>query len=289
MVRSGQVPAEGLVAIGIDLAAGSRSTAVCVLHGSAWDVRGSWRVAYLGIGARGTAREGVPRWDNRELTGLVREALLAGPAARVGIDSPWGWPAPFLALMGELAAPGAVGPGGELARAHDEWDARSRWRLRATDLVAAAHPGIRPMSVSTDSLGVVALRCAAILAAAGAAQVPGFRLGAAGIYEVYPAGSLASWGMRPAGSYKRDPTVRAALAQELVEAFALDEVTSEQREALAASDHALDALLAALTVAVGQLPAPEDAPAHALQRARVAGHDVPADVLEAEGWLWLPQ
>ncbi len=183
--------------------------------------------------------------------------------AVTAIDAPLGWPAGFVQ---SLAAYGAGGPFPDPGE--DLW-------LRATDRVVWAAVGRRPLSVSSDRIAYPAVRAARLLSRLGPGR-PACRDGSDGIIEVYPVGALAAWGIDP-GRYKRPDAldVRRNLLTALMEA--LPELDLGGREGvLVATDHALDALVAALV-----------ARAHAIGQARPpSGHE--ADLAATEGWIWLP-
>ena len=139
------------------------------------------------------------------------------------------------------------------------------------DARAAGFAGRDPLSVSTDKLGIVALRGVRILERLRGAGAD--RSGGAGVYEVYPAGALALWGL-PSRGYKG--TDGAAARQEIVAGLAphLDPGGHEDR--LADNDDDLDAVICALLTGLARFghtigPPPE----HAAVAAR-------------EGWIHLP-
>ena len=128
--------------------------------------------------------------------GVDDEALLeliAG-ADKVGIDAPFGWPDEFVDAMA------AHRDRARLARAR-----RGPGRLPVpAQLPAHRQPpdrgGVRrPLSVSTDLIGVVAMRAANLLDSLAARGEPVDRAGSGKVVEVYPAPALASWGINAAG------------------------------------------------------------------------------------------
>lgn len=246
----------GVVTLGIDLSADDRRTAACAV---------TWR--------DGRAEVAAPEvgLDDAALRARVGETLDRG--GWVGIDAPFSWPVGFREALA------AHGRGGGWAA---DWrDARHQFR--ATDLFAA-HCGRRPLSVSTNLIGVTAMRAARLLQDVGEAR--GRRLDVAGrdrVVEVYPAGSLVAWGGRDGGldpqGYKRG--ARAGPARAALTAALCDRpwvlADAAARAACERSDHALDALVAALVTraaACGLSRLPETAEQRAL-----AGQ---------EGWIHLP-
>ncbi len=115
-------------------------------------------------------------------------------------------------------------------------------RYRVTDLRVAARR--RPLSVSSDLIGVTAMRCVSILDRLGATVD---RSGLSGpAIEIYPAAALNRWGLTSTGYKGRARSeVRKRLVADLCEGLA---GTCEVDEAAAglceASDDALDSLVA---------------------------------------------
>ncbi|MDP9454195.1 MAG: DUF429 domain-containing protein [Actinomycetota bacterium] len=234
--------------VGVDLATEPEACGVCALEGNA--------VAYVG---RGSASHEHPDW-------LLEHCSRADA---VGVDVPFGWPAPFVeALRGH-----EIG----VAFGRD----RRRYRLRTTDVwIADALPKRlardrgrpTPFSVSTDKLGATAMVGTVLLGLLS----DGFRLSPRqsavprAVLEVYPAASLWAWGLR-----HRNIDVSAAL-EVLQEAFGL-EVRDDDLERLLRSRHCFDALIAALTAREygdGNIFDPPE--------------DVPEVTLRAEGWIRVP-
>jgi Protein of unknown function (DUF429) len=158
-----------------------------------------------------------------------------------------------------------------------------RLQFRATDRFVA-RVARRPLSVSTNLIGVTAMRCARLLHEIGERR--GARVGPAGgdrVAEVYPAAALVAWGGRDAGlhpaGYKNGPAAPAA-RRALVGALRARPwlaIAEAAAQACERSDHALDALLAALvTRAVARgLTYPPGTP----EEERLAG---------VEGWIHVP-
>jgi predicted nuclease with RNAse H fold len=175
---------------------------------------------------------------------------LAADADVVAIDAPLGWPDEFVAAVTAYHR-GEPWPAGELLSL----------RYRLTDRTVASMTGVRPLSVSSDLIGVCAFRAARLRSMFPAV-------------EVYPAGALRVWGL-PATGYKgvRGAPVRAEIVAGIRHRcpwLAVDQA------ALLRRDHDLDALLCALV-------------ARAVATGRT--HRPPPDVAEIaarEGWIHLP-
>jgi predicted nuclease with RNAse H fold len=245
--------------VGIDLAARDENTAMCVID---WDP--------------GRVQVAAPAVD------LDDDALLDAIADsdRAGIDAPFGWPQAFAdAVAAHQADTGWPGRQEELPRlAADRARYRRTLTYRVTDLAVIDDLGVRPLSVSTDRIGVTTFRCALLLDRVTHERgIPVDRSGVEGrVAEVYPAAALKAWGL-PHKGYKR--AAGAPRRRQLVEQLSRTlgrGFTDAAREACVASDHGLDALVAAIVaraVATGKTRAPA--------RDQVA----PA---RTEGWIHVP-
>ena len=226
--------------LGIDLASMPKDTAACLVR---WE--------------RGRAIATAPRvgCTDADLDALILEADV------IGIDAPFGWPEAFRTAVAGWTA--------------TEWTSnaklRESLRLRLTDRRVHEQLGLMPLSVSTDRIALPAMRAMALLRRHGVTD----HSGDGRFYEVYPAGSLKAWGLPHRGykgSGKSERAQRAATRRRLRAALPWLEIPA----ACAATDHGLDALLAALTVrccATGQTVRPT-----AAERAIGA----------REGWIHLP-
>lgn len=238
-----------MITTGVDLAAQPARTAVAVV---AWGADG--------------AELTTLRLDNTDAD-VVR---LAQGSAQVGIDCAFGWPDEFVAYVsahtrGEPPHPDLRGIAG-----------RRRLAYRETDRVVQSLTGRLPLSVSTDRLGLTAMRCADLLAAFAGTGDDIDRSGATGrLVEVYPAAALRTWRVDVTG-YKTDAAARVRATASLLDAAPWLTVSPEQHALMAASDDPFDAVVAALI-----------ARAHAVR----ATHPVPpahADRARREGWIALP-
>jgi len=202
--------------LGIDLASDPRKTACCVLE---WTVKGA-EVHELVLGAQD-------------------EQLMEAHAASdvTGIDCPFGWPTGFLAFLCAVSRPTGE-PIPQWSHEH-----RDALRFRVTDFRLRQEIGRWPLSVSSDLIAVVALRCQGLLTRMGVTD----RSGDGRVYEVYPAAALVRWGLAsggykgPAGERRRKALIGKLLAR--ASWLRVDRATQEW---LVASDDALDALIASL-------------------------------------------
>lgn len=231
-----------MLTLGIDLSSQPKDTAACLID---WRDPGNVIV-----------RTVATQCDDTALDALVREA------DAIGIDAPLGWPLAFVAAVGNWTATN-----------WDDRDFQKSLRLRLTDIEVHALTKLTPLSVSTDRIGLPAMRAMALLARHGVTDRSG---GDGRFFEVYPAGSLKRWGL-PCRSYKGPEkaaiATRRALLAELRRALPVLQVA----DACAQSDHAFDALIASLTTraaALGKTLRPQ--PAQRITARR-------------EGWIHLPE
>lgn len=235
------------VTVGIDLAAGQERTALCRLERDQDVVR----VSVLRCA-----------WVDDDLVAEIRGT------SKAGIDSPLGWPVDFVAAVSAWNDQGTWPPG---------LDPRDRaLQLRRTDRLVQGERGIRPLSVSTDKIGVVAFRAAHLLARLAEEGHEIDRTGCSGLVaEVYPAAALRAWGLW-SQRYKTDRGVLRDMARGLLETCGWLEIPEQERGVLETSHDAFDALVCALLaaqVAMGETRRPE-----------------PADQADAEveGWIHIP-
>ena len=240
-----------MVTCGIDLAAEPKKTAVATLR---WeDGRATVESVQLGAG------------DEQLLAAI-------GAADRTGIDCPLGWPRSFVEFVarqqdGTFVAPADV--------AGSTW--RVPLRFRKTDEFVRRQEGGRwPLSVSTDLIGVTAMRAVSLLADLAAAGAPVDRTGRGSVAEVYPAAALRIWGI-PYSGYKG--AANSVVLTAVFDAFAaaapwLDFADAEPL--CRRSDDAFDAVVAAVVAraaALGSVTWPSE-------------EDVP--YARTEGWILLP-
>ncbi|MDE0260274.1 MAG: DUF429 domain-containing protein [Gammaproteobacteria bacterium] len=233
--------------LGVDLASQPKRTATCLIR---WD-RGSARVETLSLGATDT--------DLHELFGR---------ADKIGIDAPFGWPAPFSRAIAAYSAE-TVWPSGDVPQL----------RFRRTDEFVRETLGRWPLSVSSDLIAVPAMRVVHLLAERAAAGEAIDRSGGGRFVEVYPAAALHVWGF-PSRGYKRGKgaAVRARLAKDLAERTSDWLTLSEQGwDRCTASDDVLDALVAALVARAAALGRCEPIPTE--------DHEL----AQEEGWIALPR
>ncbi|RUR03190.1 DUF429 domain-containing protein [Labedella endophytica] len=239
-----------MLTLGVDLAAEAKGTAIALVD---------W------AGGRAVLRE---------LAVGVADAPIVAAAVRAektGIDCALGWPDAFVRFVSDHAGD-APGPSTTPVDGGMDW--RRTLAYRETDRRVREVTGRWPLSVSTDRLGLTAMRCAGLVARLREAGLDTDRAGGGGMAEVYPGGSLRLWGIRVDG-YRTDADRRADAINALAEVAPWLDL-GEWRPVLLRSTDAFDALVAALAAraaATGRAETPP--PEH-------------AEVASREGWVALP-
>ncbi|SMH32295.1 Protein of unknown function [Rathayibacter oskolensis] len=237
-----------MLTIGVDLAAEPVRTALAAVE---WR-EGRAVVASLSLGA---TDEGI--------------VALSRAATAIGIDCAFGWPLEFVEFVSahtrrEIAPRTLAGL---------EW--RRRLAYRETDRAAHDVTGRWPLSVSTDRLGMTAMRCAELLEAFAAAGEDVDRSGGGRLVEVYPAAALRWWHIETTG-YKTRPEAMAPAVTALRTAAPWLDAPAEVLALMARSNDAFDAVIAAL-----------NARAHALGSTLAVPDELRA-AARAEGWIAIP-
>jgi len=238
--------------VGIDLATTPKNTGVCVLD---WTPRAA-TASFPSAG------------DNDDLVEL------AAVADKVGVDCPFGWPIPFVTAIDAWSR-------GETFPATAVGELRNRRTDVATHgyLLARWQVSRYPLSVSTDRIGVTAMRCARLLdRIAAVTGEPVDRAGGGRLVEVYPAAATVCWNLLPTDRPLPAAEERTGiLLGRLFHGAPWLCTPSEIRAVCLASEHRRDALLAALVAAAAL--ARQTAPPETAEDRRAAG---------IEGWIHLP-
>lgn len=205
------------------------------------------------------------------LLGADDEEIMAAAAGAdgVGIDCAFGWPVAFVEFLTAHAA-GRMSEAPPIGK-----DGRRALAYRRTDAEVHRRTGRWPLSVSTDRLGLTAMRCAVLLDRFARAGEAVDRAGSGRFVEVYPAASLRVWGLLEP-RYKVDTAVRSVALERILAAAAPIATTAPQRELMARSADAFDAFVAALAT---------------IAHRRGRTHPVPehlGEVAAVEGWIALP-
>jgi hypothetical protein len=252
---------ESTATFGVDLAAQPAKTAACLIE---WDQRGNGVVQCPESGG-----------SDDDLLGWITDKVVT----RVAIDAPFGWPNEFVDALNLYRQ------SGEWPDAPDSPLHQPAMRLRMTDFAVHGNTGLWPLSVSTDRIGVVAMRCARLLAAAQ--QQSGElidRSGEGRLLEVYPAAALHCWAISPKaighpGSYKGKSEQATARRRRVVDELSAAtsgwlEISEKAQIVCADNDDCLDALISALV-------------ARAAERGLMLPVEEPA--ARTEGWIRLPR
>ena len=231
---------ETATTVGVDFAASARNTAACEIL---------WETGRVVVNRVHLAVD-----DDAFLSLL--EDLPAG--GKMGLDCPLGWPAAFVAAV-------------RASFEHAPWPTRgcadrSNLLWRETDRWARRYLRRWPLSVSTDRIGVTALRAAYLLDSWEAYGGAVDRSGISGpVVEVYPAAARRIWGL---GAVRSVHELEARLPVHFAD--------SAVRYASETSEHVFDALVAALVARAATLSRTHGPPPEL------------AALASAEGWIHLP-
>lgn len=196
--------------------------------------------------------------------GVTDEEIIEATAsvAKLGIDCALGWPVEFIDFLNKQSATdGGI-------------ESRRRLAYRETDRHVREVTGRWPLSVSTDRLGMTAIRCAGLLSKIAASGVAIERSGSGKIVEVYPGASLGLWGFNRA-RYRSDDAIRRRVLDELKTQAPWLEL-GEFESLMIASCDAFDAVVAALAARAAYLGHYEGPNESQLSKA------------SREGWVALP-
>jgi hypothetical protein len=237
-----------VLSAGVDLAAEPKGTALAVVEWSA----GHARLVDLQLGVG---------------DGAIVE--VANQVEKIGIDCALGWPVEFVDFVVQHS---------DLESTQPDVDGGMDWRrrlaYRETDRFVRERTKRWPLSVSTDRLGLTAMRCAGLLARIQASGIAVDRAGFGTVVEVYPGATLRLWGFDTTG-YRISPGVRATLLSVIQDEAPWFDFAPFAPLMISSGD-AFDAVIAAMAArnaALGNYEAPSAAQ---MERART------------EGWIALP-
>lgn len=224
--------------MGVDFAASPTNTAACTMH---------WQAGQVVV-----ERVDAPVGDAAFIS-FLRKLPNGG---KLGLDCPLGWPASFVAALAAHQKREPWPGGGD----------RGNLRWRATDRWVRDRTGRWPLSVSTDRLGVTALRAAYLLDTWESEGGTLDRSGVAGpVVEVYPAAARRVWSLA---------TVRSV--DELESRLPILFADSAVRAVCMANEHLFDALIASLVARAAALGQTSSPPAEL------------AEIAAIEGWIHVP-
>jgi len=202
--------------------------------------------------------------------GLDDQSLIAKTinADKIGIDCAFGWPiefAKFIAKHQDLKAKDLIDGG---------MDFRRNLSFRETDRQIRELTGRWPLSVSTDRLGLTAMRCAGLLSRYQKAGVAIDRSGSGRLAEVYPGATLRNWDFDTT-NYRVNEDARAGLLKDIKAQVPWLDTSSFETQMIESSD-SFDAVIAAL----------------AARAVYQGGYTKPTKdqqtAAEIEGWICLP-
>lgn len=203
--------------------------------------------------------------------GLDDKALIDNTinADKIGIDCAFGWPIEFAKFIAQNQDPTNQDliDGG--------MDFRRNLSFRETDRQIRELTGRWPLSVSTDRLGLTAMRCAGLLSKYQKAGVAIDRSGSGKLAEVYPGATLRNWDFVTT-NYRVNNDVRARLLKDIKAQAPWLDTSSFETQMIESSD-SFDAVIAALA-------------ARAIFQ---GGYTKPTNdqqaAAEIEGWICLPK
>ena len=237
-----------MITAGIDLAAEPKGTALALIEWS----EGSGKLLDLQVGVD----------DSVIVQGISN-------AEKIGIDCALGWPMEFVDFVSNHNDPNS-----KSQQVEGGMDWRRRLSYRETDRAVRARTGRWPLSVSTDRLGLTAMRCAGLLGRLEKAGIEIDRSGSGVVIEVYPGATLRLWGFDTTGYRKSIDERKRLLGQILEQASWLD--TSSFESVMLESCDAFDAVVAALASRAAFLGLSVPPTQSQMPQARI------------EGWIALP-
>jgi predicted nuclease with RNAse H fold len=237
-----------MITAGIDLAAEPKATALALIEWS--NGQAELQGLFLGV-------------DDQQLVKLTKGAN------KIGIDCAFGWPMEFFEFLTQHMNPNQKPKGIDGAM---DW--RRTLSHRETDREVRKLTGRWPLSVSTDRLGLTAMRNAGLLARYQEAGVNVDRSGDGTACEVYPGATLRLWCFDTSG-YRTSIQAREALLEQLKTGPPWLDLAGFEEQMLSSTDcfDAVIAALAARAVALSAYSKPTNQ-----QRAKA----------KIEGWICLP-
>ncbi len=233
---------------GLDLAAEPKGTALAVLD---WEAN---RVKLVSLKLNVADQEIIDVTAN---------------AQKLGIDCALGWPTDFVDFLKLYSADSIAGLGftGDI-----DW--RRKLAHRETDREVHRVTGKWPLSVSTDRLGMTALRCAGLLSKLQQSGVQVDRSGSGKVVEIYPAASMRIWGLQIAG-YRNSESIRTELIWQLKQSASWLDLNGFETLMVESCD-CFDAVIAALAAGSAAMGKSSVVSQKNLAQAKI------------EGWVALP-
>jgi predicted nuclease with RNAse H fold len=224
---------------------------------------------------KGTALA-IIEWKKTQATlvdlqlGVTDETIVeaAGVVDKLGIDCALGWPIEFVEFLKNHANLKSTSfPDGGM-----DW--RRRASFRESDRHVREVTGKWPLSVSTDRLGLTAMRCAGLQGRIQQSGIEIDRSGSGKVVEIYPGASLRLWGFDTAG-YRTNEDARTELLTIIEQSVPWLNLES-YRDLMITSTDAFDSVIASLATRAAAIGMYLKPPAEHLDKARI------------EGWIALP-
>jgi predicted nuclease with RNAse H fold len=224
---------------------------------------------------KGTALA-IIEWKKTQATlvdlqlGVNDQAIVetAGVVDKLGIDCALGWPIEFVEFLNNHANLESTSfPDGGM-----DW--RRRASFRESDRHVREVTGKWPLSVSTDRLGLTAMRCAGLQGRIQQIGIEIDRSGSGKVVEIYPGASLRLWGFDTTG-YRANEDARAELLTSIEHSVSWLNLGSH-RELMISSTDAFDAVIASLATRAAATNQYLHPPKEFL------------DIAKVEGWIALP-
>jgi predicted nuclease with RNAse H fold len=236
-----------MLTAGVDLAAEPKGTALAIIE---WKATGANLInLHLGV-------------EDRQIVEAANEV------DKLGVDCALGWPIEFVDFLNNHSNPNNI----HLPDGGMDW--RRQVSFRESDRNVRAVTGKWPLSVSTDRLGLTAMRCAGLQ---GRLQQSGIEIDRAGygkVVEIYPGASLRLWGFDTSG-YRAHPEVREELLSSIENTIPWLSLGSFRDQMIESTD-AFDAVIASLATRAAAIGKYTEPPKEHLETSRV------------EGWIALP-
>ncbi len=235
-----------MITLGIDLSSQSKNTAACRID---WAEAGGARVDAPVLGC-----------DDAALYKLIADSHA------VGVDAPFGWPETFRAAVASWREEAWIG----------RLDMQRSLRLRITDMAVrdrfkSSNTKLTPLSVSSDRIALPAMRAMALLKRHGVTD----KSGDGRFFEVYPTGTLACWSLTSRG-YKTGaeaPQIRRKILKGIRMKFPTMNIPDGYHKC----DHALDALISAITARLAKVGD------------TIVANESEKAAARIEGWIHLPK
>jgi len=187
---------------------------------------------------------------------------------KLGIDCALGWPIEFVDFLNQHSNPNSN------AQPDGGMDWRRRVSFRESDRHVREVTGKWPLSVSTDRLGLTAMRCAGLQGRLQQSGVEVDRSGQGKVVEIYPGASLRLWGFDTTG-YRVQEETREELLRSLQNEVPWLNLDSYQ-DLMFSSTDAFDAVIASLATRAAAIGKYSPPPKEHLETAKI------------EGWIALP-